>query len=352
MKVLIYIPLTIFLFLFSACSQPEFIEDLPQIVEGKKFSKFSQVINQKAEEKIIDLLIVVDNSTSMSADQEKLSREFSSFVSSISDSDYRIGVITTDTDTLNKEDLEGFYGNLAVVESTGKRYISKSDVDPGVLFADLIKRSETLSCLTSSGHTKIDCVSGFERPLYAIKLAIDKRDTVNSGFFREGADLGVVIITDEDETDFSPGVYYSAEDLLEHFKNKFDDEKKITAFDISIPIGDSICFDAQKEETKFKISVNYGVRVHELTTLTGGFGVNICDPNFSRGLNLISNYVEKNLLPLKIKLPDSIVLESIVLTITTAEGLPFDAKYTVEGNTLKVSPFPPEGSSTRLEYKF
>lgn len=359
MKALLYIPLAIFLFSLVGCSEPEFaelansvgqLEDPPVAVD--RFGTFSQRIDQETEDKIVDLLIVIDNSTSMSQDQAKLSREFASFVDSISDADYRIGVITTDTDTINKENEEGFYGNLALVESTGRRYISKSDVNPSALFRDLVRREESVSCVGPGGFTIPDCVSFNERPLYAIKMAIDKRNTVNQGFFREGADLGVVIITDEDEFVQPDGSFYSAANLLSDFETEFGMDKKMIAFDISIPEGDEVCLAAQKAETASKSVGSYAISVQQLTTMTQGFGVNICDPNFSLGLGLISNYVEKSLLPLKIEVKESIVLRTIVLSVTQPDGEPFDAKYTVNENVLEVFPLPPVGSDIQLSYQY
>ncbi|MGH1469020.1 MAG: hypothetical protein ACRBBP_09105 [Bdellovibrionales bacterium] len=351
MKALKYIPLTICLVSLFGCSQPEFAEDIssqPLPVEGQRFGNMSLVIDQQATEKIVDLLIVVDNSTSMARDQEKLSREFSSFVSSISDADYRIGVITTDTDSAGKEDAEGFHGNLAVVQSTGKRFIEKSDSNPSDLFSELIKREETTNC----SHSQNTCASFEERPLYAIKMAIDKRDTVNRGFFREGADLGVIIISDEDETDFSDGTYYSAQNLFDHFQGEFGVSKKMTSFNISILEGDVACYQSQAAETNSGTAVSYGIRTGELASLTGGFSVDICDQNFRIGLNLISNYVEKNLLPLKVAVNEKIIIESIIIVVTTPEGDIFDTTHVVEGGVLKISPLPPEGSRIDLKYSF
>lgn len=352
MKTFKYIPLAaICLISLFGCSQPEFAEDTSLEVPGPIFSKFSRIIDQKASSKKVDLLIVVDNSTSMSKDQEKLSKEFGNFVSSIEEADYRIGVITTDVETINKENLEGFYGNLAIVASTGKRYISKGDLNPSALFAELIKREESISCLDSKGYTKPNCVAFEEKPLYAIKMAIDKRDTVNKGFFREGADLGIVIITDEDETAFKNKTVYTASNLLDHFEDEFGSAKKLIAFTIAILDGDTVCYEKQRKETKTGKAVSYGLRVGELASLTGGFSVNICQ-KFSEGLELISHYVEKDLLPLKIKVPEKIILESIVLQIIKPDGEPFETEFTVEHGILKISPLPPEGSRIELDYRF
>ncbi len=344
LKYILLIPL-----FFLGCSQIEFVNETVNPLTNQPALNFSQTINQQAVEKIIDILVVVDNSPSMEKDQKKLSKGFESFVSSISNANYRIGVITTDTDSEDEEDTQGYHGNLALVEATGKKFIEKSDNNPSQLFSDLIRRDETTDCGSFWGQP---CASFDERPLYAIKMAIDKRNTVNTGFFREGADIGIVIITDEDETDFSDGTYYSAENLLSHFENEFQGSKEISAFTIAIPEGDSACHETQSNQENGGSAVAYGIRVGELSTLTGGFFVNICDENFSSSLSLISNYMKKNLLPLKIKVPKTIIINSIDLLVTDPNGNIFKTNYSIKNNIFKISPVPPEGSKIKLTYKF
>ncbi len=261
--------------------------------------------------------MVIDNSGSMANDQEKLSREFENFVSSISDANYRIGVITTDIYQNFFLSEEGTQGNLTLVEPTGKKFIEKSDPNPDQLFSDLIKRG-------TSG-------TSHEHPLFAIKMAIDKRNTVNAGFFRENASLAIVIVTDEDETDFPDETYYSAKNLLSHFENEFKDSKKINAFTIA------------------SLSAS---RVNELSTLTNGFFVDIHDENFSLHLSSISSYMRKSLLPLKVSIPETIILESIHLLVTDPNENIFETNYSIKNNILTISPTPPEEFRIKLDYSF
>ena len=333
----------------SACTETEFA-DLEQPLIEPDFKRFSKEFDQSSSEKIVDLLVVVDNSTSMTPDQEKLSREFANFVQAISDADYRIGVITTDTDSSGNENRPGFHGNLDIVESTGLRYISKQDSDPERLFAELINRKETQVC-EDSGRKASMCPSFEEKPLLAIKQAIDKRNTSNLGFFRKGADLGVIVITDEDESDLSSsGNYFSAQDLLDHFSKEFEESKKITSFSISIL--DEACLVLQRKDVNNENSVKYGERVGELSNLTGGFNSSICSDNYGEAIQKISNYVERNLIPIIVNVPETIVLDSVELKIMTPDGVPFEAGFTLDGKQLRIFPSPPKGSKVTLTYKY
>lgn len=339
-----------FFFFMGCSSNPEFTE---RPSEQPQLNEILRILDQSSEEKMVDLLVVVDNSTSMLKDQEKLSREFVNFVNAISDADYRVGVITTDTDSSGNENRPGFHGNLDIVSSTGLRYITKKDANPSALFSDLINRKETKVC-EDAGRVSDKCPSFEERPLYAIKQAIDKRNTVNRGFFRRGADLGVIIISDEDETDFKRGGFYSATDLLNHFENEFEESKKMNAFNIAILDGDQDCLEAQAAETNggVGIAARPGLRTGELADLTGGFKANICSENYGRAIQEISRYVKRNLIPLTVDVPDTIVLESVRLKITTPDGKPFKADFTLNGKTLRIFPSPPEGSLVELTYKY
>jgi len=353
MKKLKFIVLFAVLLSFGACTETQFSERFPsQPLEPEpQFNRFSQEFDQGAQEKIVDLLVVVDNSVSMLPDQEKLSIEFANFVNAISDADYRIGVITTDTNSVGNEDRPGFHGNLDIVESTGRRYISRQDSNPEQLFADLTKRKETVFCEENRRRPEF-CPSFDERPLLAIKQAIDKRNTSNLGFFRPGADLGVIIITDEDEIENEDGSYYSAEDLLEHFSNEFTDSKKMTSFSISILEEDSSCLEIQRKDVKRDTSVRYGLRVGELSNLTGGFNSSICDENYGAAIQSVSRYVERNLIPIIVDVPDSIILESVELIIIQPDGSPFEADFTLEDKKLRILPSPPRGSKVTLRYNY
>lgn len=318
---------------------------------GDDLTFFSSSFSQEAFERKIDLLVVVDNSRSMRADQEKLSREFSSFISQISDADYRIAVTTTDTSSSGFENTPGYWGNLDYIVDTGKYYISKEDPNSNDLFSDLINRPETASC--DNDQNPQNCASFDERPLVAIKMAIDKRKAVNSGFFREDADLAILIISDEDETDFSDGTYFSAQDLLDHINQEFSDTKKTLGFTIAIADQDEECFQTQALDTVTgALAVSYGVRIGKLADLTGGFKVSICNENFGQDLNQISQFVKKELLPLKVKLPNTVAKDSIKVTIVLPSGKPFEFHKEVKGGELRVTPTPPEGSMVSITYGF
>jgi len=311
---------------------------------------FNESFTQSSVSKKVDVLFVVDNSGSMAGDQEKLSREFTNFISNIKDSNYRIGLITTDVDSVGFEETPGYYGNLAVIEKTGKQFISNEDSNPDELFAELILREETLACELDNPDT---CASYRERPLHAIKQAMNKKDDYNSGFFRDSASLVIMIITDEDESPDANDEFFEAAGLVAKIDEIFEGKKETLAFSIAILEGDQACFDEQElHPTTGPGAVSYGIRVGEFADLTGGFKVNICNEEFGEDVAKISSFVNSAFLPFVHKLPESIDIDSLIVSVTTEDGIEFETESVIEDQILSFDPLPPVGSKIDITYKF
>lgn len=311
---------------------------------------FDESFIQNSVSKKVDILFVVDNSGSMAGDQEKLSREFTNFISNIKDSNYRIGLITTDVDSIGFEDTPGYHGNLAVIEKTGKKFISSEDSNPDELFAKLILRDETLACELDNPDT---CASYRERPLHAVKQAMRKKDDINAGFFRDSASLVIMIITDEDESPNVDDEYFEASGLVEKIDEIFEGKKETLAFSIAILEGDQACFDEQElHPTTGPGAVSYGIRVGELADLTGGFKVNICNEDFGQDVEKIGSFVNSAFLPFVHKLPESLDIDSLTVSVRTEDGDEFTTEVIVQDQILSFDPLPPVGSKIDIKYNF
>lgn len=139
----------------------------------------------------VDILWVVDNSGSMAEEQDDLAANFDAFINFFIGSglDWHIGVVTTDTDA------RAHRGKLQASRD-GTRFLTSETVDPIVPFRQMVKVG-TLG-------------SPDERGLSASYLAIAQPEpaivTANDGFYREGAALHVVVVSDEEDT---PGIISS-----------------------------------------------------------------------------------------------------------------------------------------------
>ena len=154
----------------------------------------------------MDIIFVVDNSPSMSLEQDNLADNFPMFASLLDTYvnedgdhiDYRVAVTTTGRDiryttevpglpplTTDEKGDDGAFRNNC---NTSKRWLEPIDAN----------MSQTLSCRAKVG----DDGPSDEMPLLMPKWALSERmnDGTNTGFEREDALLAVVMLTDEDDS--------------------------------------------------------------------------------------------------------------------------------------------------------
>jgi hypothetical protein len=173
----------------------------------------------------LDLLFVMDNSSSTSDLQSVLVTNFPKFVATLDAlpngrPNLHIGVVTSTVDIgvagfgpgcpspdpLDNGLLVNAPRVAAGCSGPAGRYIS--DVRDGT-GARTVNYSGTLdatfSCIAAVGS--IGC--GFEAPLEAMKRALDGTRLENAGFLRPTADVGVVILTDEDDCSVADPALFS-----------------------------------------------------------------------------------------------------------------------------------------------
>jgi hypothetical protein len=156
----------------------------------------------------VDILFIDDNSGSMFAEQKKMASAFPTFLSNISNLFYQIAIVTTDisvspnNSTPRAANGMGKFQDGQFLEFTdeqlnpsGLKVLSKDTPNVSELFKGTIKRQESLNC-DNSGFNPAQCPSSDERGIYAANLAIKRGE---GQFFRPGAHLAVVILSDENE---------------------------------------------------------------------------------------------------------------------------------------------------------
>jgi len=170
----------------------------------------------------VDVLIVNDNSASMSFEQNRMSARFNQFIQNLENKgvNYRIAFTTTDISS-SQNGARSINGNGALQDgklialSTGKKYLSKEDGDIATktgIFKTAIERKETLTCETfiknwiNGGKSTTDgnysteyynnCPSGDERGIYAAHLVAKNNP---DSFLRDDADFHIIFLADEDE---------------------------------------------------------------------------------------------------------------------------------------------------------
>lgn len=170
----------------------------------------------------VDILIVTDNSASMSYEQERMAIRFGQFINNLEKKsvDYRIAFTTTDISSPDNG-ARGINQNGALQDgklitmSSGKKFLSRDDGNLSQkieIFNQAVKRKETQDCETfirnwiaggrslseSSYDTEYsqNCPSGDERGIYAANIVVKNNP---DSFLRDEADLQIIFLSDEDE---------------------------------------------------------------------------------------------------------------------------------------------------------
>lgn len=146
------------------------------VSDGGSVTKTSDPFTVQAGANLADFLFVVDNSGSMSSFQTAISTAASAFTSVISNSgiDFKIGIVTTDSDVLVDGNTDGAYtSDVTEFSSDLVQGISGSGIETGIWIA--------------------------EQSLFSAALG-DANDgtSTTEGAPRPGASLSVIILSDEE----------------------------------------------------------------------------------------------------------------------------------------------------------
>jgi hypothetical protein len=314
----------------TACSDVAFSPDpnaveVLEVPDGYMLETFG--FSEQDTRAKVDILFVVDNSGSMTDEQIKLGPALASFLTSLARIDWQIGITTTDV----SNGPHGVKGTLVPFKGTSTRILNKNVPNYAAAFSSTVVRDELVGC---SGST---CPSSDERPLEAIVMAVNKRNTENSGFFRSGADLATVILSDEDEG--STGTGTSPATVLANVVAAFG-TKTYTGFGIVIKPGDTACYNSQTSSVG-----QYGTYASGLALLTQGLLGSICDADYGPALASIGQRVREMVKSITLRMmpnPDTLQIRI----------RPFDPNltWTIEGQTITFNTPPKPGTRIDIMY--
>ena len=270
------------IFISDAADTPE----LRVPLEGEGVSNSTQVDEfVQTSGQTVDVLFVVDDSGSMSEEQDNLASNFTTFINGAQQfqNDYQIGVITTDMEEANDSagQLQGSPRILSRNPSITSQFEQSvsvgtrgSGTEKGLAAAqaalsDPLAYDTGVACSDNAGCSAPDtCVEGY-------------CGGANRGFLREEAALEVVFVSDED--DFSDANLNFYVDFFKNIKG-FRNESRFHAHAI---VGArngmaSSCDGAGGEASA-------GSRYVEVANRTNGQVYSICDDDFGRPLQEIGN---------------------------------------------------------------
>lgn len=299
----------------------------------------------------LDILLVIDDSNSMLADNQKLAAKLSNFVSSLqnnSNLDWQACVTVTNALPVNG-------GGLA----WGASLNWQANPSPGIV---LKKGQANLSSVFTNtinyigaGWAGTDDERGIKAAYHHVYNG-DYHYSNASGCYRDGAAIAFIIISDEDERSVGGDAtqqYYAnelqpleADDMPANFvsyvKSTFGNDKHFTVNSIIVKPSDTACMQTQDAGGS---KSHYGTKYNELSYLTGGGIGSICADDFSTNLNLFLDKIQSSL--------SSIPLEctpvgEVSVTVTPSAGA---VTASIQGMNLVFNMAIPAGSNLEVKYQ-
>ncbi len=277
---------SVFMISFTSCSNPQNFD----INAASEAQLQNITYNNK-----VDLLWVVDTSTSMGAHQQNLSNQFGSFIDVLNAKkiDYHIAIITMDMSASGEKGR--FVGTPSVIAS--------ANPNAKTLFQKNIKIGETGSSV--------------ERGFEAMKMALSpaRLASENKDFLRADAQLAVIFVSnEEDRSSGQPQDYAAFLDTLKPI-NTDEEPPKWSANFIGITVPNGVC------HTRGDIAYP-GDRYMDLARLSEGQIAEICDNDLSNALSNIRKRIVERLV--EFYLSQKPLIESIVVRVN-GKIIPKDA---------------------------
>jgi len=240
------------------------------VTSGNQKDIFSQL-----ERPQVDVLFAVDNSGSMSEEQDSLAKNFDTFIQQAVtvNVDYHIGVTTSEVNKTKQADKKSGHPGMDMVPGGlfgNPKYITPQTPNQKSAFSKNIKVG---TC----------CSDAKEAALQASKMALSTPmiddPTKNGGFMRKDAKLVIICLSDEeDQSDGPVDLYINFFKSLKGFRNT-------SLMDVNVIVGMKGPNDSDpncKSGTGSTGSAKTGHRYIEVAQRTGGLYRSICSSNWGK----------------------------------------------------------------------
>lgn len=300
----------------------------------------------------LDVQLIVDDSKSMLADNQKLASRLQGFVNDLTAAgfDWQMCVTVTRAQQLSQNDPTLYWGASRYwsgVSSTEPWILKPNSGNTFQIFQDTINA-------IGAGWAGTDDERAIKAAWWHLWNG-DPRYNDASGCYRKDAGLAVIILSDEDERSVggdSTQQYYAGEykaleqdDYPQYYidlvKEVFGAQKRFAVNSIIVRPGDTACMAQQDSEgTKS----HFGVKYNELSTLSGGTVGSICDTDYSANLKYFKDNIVREMASLPLECEP---VGAVNVTIDPA----FSTMTRVENKTLFFDPKVPAGRTIKAEYK-
>lgn len=303
----------------------------------------------------LDLLLVIDNSNSMLADNQKLAAKLSVFVNDLKTSkiDWQMCVTTTSTLSVNgvpKWGASVLWSNYVPPAGVSNWVLKPGSTNLSNIFTDTINS-------IGAGWSGTDDERGLKAAWWHLWNG-DPRYTGNSGCYRNDAALSMILISDEDERSvggIQTDEYYIGEfkpletddlpaTLVGQVQDIFGTNKRFSFNSIVTKPNDTQCLATQDAAGS---KSHYGRKYAETSVLTAGGVGSICDADFSTSLNYFKDVIQTSI--------NSVPLEcapyqnQISFTINGSSSSTY--QMTLQGMSATFVPGLPAGVRLDLTYK-
>lgn len=258
--------------------------------------------------KKVDVLFVIDNSGSMAYEQQSMAQRTSQFLSILQGLDYQIAITTTDPRNINLGD-----GRLIpLTGGNGKKIIDAS------------LQVSTAQNLLSQTLQRPETGSGDEQGIRSVYRTIERYNSNESdfrSFFREGAQLSVVLISDEDES--ANTTKNDPASLLSLINSTWSGQKRFNFNSIITRPGDTACRNSY--------GYSYGERYKTISEMTGGVLGNVCDMDYTNQVAGIADEIRRLLKTLTLSCQPLTQFPIVI----KKDGAVVSQEYKLEGLNIK-----------------
>jgi hypothetical protein len=289
-------------------SNPSYLEpDAPWLPQTSHTDRMRQADVTK-----VDVLFVIDNSSSMGPEQAQVTQAFPVFLEYFLDSglDYHLGVTATDVDRPE------YSGKLA--QAMGELWIHDETAEPYKAFKQM----------TNLGTISGSVESGRAAAYSALEL---RKNDYNSGFRRDDADLHIVAISDdEDQSGNNP---ISLTEFIDWLQDSAGAEGRVTFNSIVNDPGPCSGDCAP------------GLQYMEVTQTVGGILWDITEPDWApvlEQLGMQATGLKREFFLTRLPVPTTIEVRVEIDGNTTALERDLDWEYDRERNSVLLLEFVPD----------
>lgn len=317
------------------------VANAPETTRRVTLAKDVQVTDNK-----VDIVLIVDDSSSMLSDNRKLAERLQGFVNNLTAAsvDWRMCSTVTRSQDVSNNGVYYWGASRNWVDYVGSpKWILKAGAaDPYAIF------TKTIDAI-GAGWAGTDDERGIKAALWHAEYA------PYNNCYRSDASLSVIMISDEDVRSVGGDqaqVYYGgelkqleADDLPQSYvskvKQKFGMDKRFTVNSIIVKPGDTVCMAAQDSGGS---KSHYGYYYDELARLTNGFSSSICESDYSQNLNYFRDRIVSSLASIPLECAP---VGSIDVTVTPAVA---GMSTRIENNALIFAPAVPAGHHIDIGY--